>query len=70
MSSLNVEVKSDSLSDGSKPDNGDQVVTVFDLASEIEQSINSIVKQVEKNDKEFEARYDTILKTIESLEEQ
>lgn len=48
--------------------NAENVVTVFDLASEIEQLLSSVLKQVENQDRVLNERLDSILSRLDALE--
>ncbi|SCU91577.1 LAME_0E13036g1_1 [Lachancea meyersii CBS 8951] len=68
MSSLDVSEKPAGLAEESKIENGEQVVTVFDLATEIEQSLQKVMEDVRKNDLEFQEQFEAIQKRLRSLE--
>lgn len=48
--------------------NEENVVTVFDLASEIEQSLKDVIGQVEDNDKQFQKSFKSIQEKLKKLE--
>ncbi|SCV05048.1 LANO_0G17326g1_1 [Lachancea nothofagi CBS 11611] len=68
MSSLEVRKESGSSQTETKPESSEQVVTVFDLATEIEQSLQKVMKDIEGNDQEFQEQYKAIERRLRSLE--
>lgn len=67
MSSLDVSVKPKGSSDEDVSENGEHIVTVFDLATEIEQSLQNVMKEMESNDQEFKKQYEVIEKKLQQL---
>ncbi|AET37709.1 Bil1p Ecym_1484 [Eremothecium cymbalariae DBVPG len=49
--------------------NAEQVVTVFDLASEIEQSLNQALAQIEANESQFEKSLISIHERLSNLQQ-
>ncbi|SCU90023.1 LADA_0F01332g1_1 [Lachancea dasiensis] len=56
------------LDGGSTSENGEQVVTVFDLATEIEQSLKKVLSEVQEIDKEFQKQFEAIDRRLKSFE--
>lgn len=54
-------------SDEDVSENGEHIVTVFDLATEIEQSLQNVMKEMESNDQEFKKQYEVIEKKLQQL---
>ncbi|SCU98328.1 LAFA_0G17172g1_1 [Lachancea sp. 'fantastica'] len=52
----------------SKTENSEQIVTVFDLATEIEHSLQKLIEDVKSNDREFQEQFESIQKGLKSLE--
>ncbi|SCV99456.1 LAFE_0A03576g1_1 [Lachancea fermentati] len=69
MSSLEIG-DTKNASESSKDQNAEQVVTVFDLASEIEKSLKDVMHQVLENDKEFQERFQSIEEKLKAMESQ
>ncbi|CUS20912.1 LAQU0S02e01200g1_1 [Lachancea quebecensis] len=68
MSSLQLSIEPRDNGQEDKSKNGEQVVTVFDLATEIEQSLKTAIKDIQANDKEFKQQYELIEKKLKDLE--
>ncbi|KAM3160250.1 hypothetical protein ACU8KH_06590 [Lachancea thermotolerans] len=68
MSSLQLSVKPRNTGQEDKSKNGEQVVTVFDLATEIEQSLKTAITDIKANDREFKQQYELIEKKLKDLE--
>ncbi|AAS53911.1 AFR540Cp [Eremothecium gossypii ATCC 10895] len=49
--------------------NAEKIVTVFDLASEIEQSLNQALEHVEKNEAQFQQTLKDIHERLKRLEQ-
>ncbi|CEP62299.1 Bil1p LALA0_S05e02432g [Lachancea lanzarotensis] len=67
MPSLNESEKSRNTASESKTENGEQTVTVFDLATEIEQSLQQVIEDVKGNDREFQEQFESIQKRLKSF---